>query len=60
VCVGLAAVDAPPSPKSQDRLVGVPVEVSAKATWSGAGPLVGVAVKLAVGGGGVVPASGSK
>ena len=47
--------------KSHDQLVGEPVEASAKATSSGAVPLVGVAVKSAVGatpppgGGGPLP-----
>ena len=49
--------------KSHDQLVGAPVDVSVKLTVSGASPLVGVAVKAAVGavpgggggGGGVVP-----
>ena len=39
------------SPKSQKRLVMLPVEVSLNATDSGAVPLVGAALKLATGGG---------
>jgi len=38
------------SPKFQFQLVGIPVEVSVNRTVSGAGPLVGEAVKLAMGG----------
>ena len=38
-----------PSPKSQTRLVIVPVEVHPKLTNSGAVPEVGVALKLATG-----------
>src|SRR5438105_2112732 len=38
-----------PSPKSQKRLVIVPVELSVKLTVSGLAPLVGFAVKLAAG-----------
>ena len=50
VCEGDCRVDVGVrSPKSQDQLVGEPVLVSAKFTVSGAVPLVGVAVKLAVG-----------
>ncbi len=48
-CWGDCEVDVPPSPKSQDQLVGEPVLVSVKFTTSGAVPVVGVAVKLAVG-----------
>ena len=36
-----------PSPKFHDQFVGVPVEVSANWTPSGADPVVGVAVKPA-------------
>ena len=39
----------PPSPKAQAQLVGEPVLVSVKFTVRGAVPLVGVAVKPAVG-----------
>jgi hypothetical protein len=39
-----------PSPKFQERLVTVPVDVSVRVTGSGAVPLVGLAVKLATGG----------
>ncbi len=47
---GDCAVDVPtPSPKSQAQLVGEPVLVSVKFTVSGAVPVIGVAVKLAVG-----------
>jgi hypothetical protein len=42
--------DVAPSPKLQDQAVGLPEDVSVKATVSGAGPLVGVALKLAAGG----------
>src|SRR5438445_5562224 len=38
-----------PSPKSQKRLVIVPVELSVKLTASGRSPLVGLPAKLAVG-----------
>src|ERR1051325_5698803 len=38
-----------PLPKSQNRLVIVPVEVSVKTTWNGTTPFVGDAVKLALG-----------
>ena len=38
-----------PSPKSQNRLVIVPVEASEKVTSSGHAPLVGLAVKFATG-----------
>src|SRR5947209_4710171 len=38
-----------PSPKSQNRLVIVPVELSVKVTVRGITPLVGVAAKLATG-----------
>src|ERR1700716_845822 len=38
-----------PSPKSQKRLVIVPVELSVKLTLRGLRPLVGLPVKLAVG-----------
>ena len=38
-----------PSPKSHDRDVGLPVDVSVNCTASGADPLVGEAVKPAVG-----------
>src|SRR5216684_6672893 len=38
-----------PSPKSQNRLVIVPVELSVKETLSGLRPVVGLPVKLAVG-----------
>src|ERR1035437_2070660 len=38
-----------PSPKSQNRLVIVPLELSVNVTASGAAPLVGVPVKLATG-----------
>ena len=48
-CEGDCTVDVAPSPKFQDQLVGEPVLVSVKFTVSGAVPLVGVAVKLAVG-----------
>ena len=54
VWLGFCAVDVPPSPKLHDQDVGLPDEVSVKATASGAGPLVGDAVKLATGGGGGV------
>src|ERR1041385_7062408 len=40
----------PPSPKSQNRFVMKPVEVSVKVTVSGSPPLVGLAVKPADGG----------
>src|SRR5712672_280965 len=39
-----------PSPKSQNRLVISPVELSMKLTFKGLRPLVGVAVKTAAGG----------
>ena len=48
-------MDVAPSPKSQAQAVGDPVEVSVNWTASGAGPDVGVAVKLAVGGAGALP-----
>src|SRR6266446_6468606 len=38
-----------PSPKSQNRLVIVPVELSVKVTLSGLRPVVGLPVKFAVG-----------
>ena len=38
-----------PSPKFQDQPVTLPVEVSLKVASSGAGPLVGLAVKPATG-----------
>jgi hypothetical protein len=41
--------DVAPSPKLQDQAVGLPEDVSVKATASGAGPLVGEALKLATG-----------
>ena len=41
-----------PSPKSQVQVVGTPVEVSLTDTVTGTIPLVGVAPKDAVGGGG--------
>src|SRR5258706_13455142 len=47
----------PPSPKLQNRLVIVPVEVSVNVTVSGTAPLVGVAVKLAAGTTAPVPVS---
>ena len=49
VCEGDGEVDVPPFPKVQAQLVGEPLLVSVKFTASGAVPLVGVAVKLAVG-----------
>jgi hypothetical protein len=51
VCVRLTAVVllVPPSPKLHDRVATAPVEVSVNVTVNGAGPLVGVAVKLATG-----------
>ena len=56
MCDGLCAVDVPPSPNVHAQLVGCPVDVSVKATVSGAVPLVGDPVKFATGGsgGGVV------
>jgi hypothetical protein len=45
--VGVVAVV--PSPRLQDRLVTLPVEVSVSVTASGAVPVLGVAVKLAWG-----------
>ena len=52
--LGFASVDVGvPSPKFQTRASTAPVEVSAKATVSGAVPEVGVAVKDAVGAGSV-------
>src|SRR5260221_6643991 len=47
-----------PSPKSQKRLVMVPVEVSVKLTVSGQAPFVGVAVKLAAGTAAPTPVTG--
>ena len=38
-----------PSPKSQNRFVTVPVEISVKLTLNGLSPIVGFAVKLATG-----------
>ncbi len=49
VCEGEREVDVPPSPKVQAQLVGEPLLVSVKFTTRGAVPVVGVAVKLAVG-----------
>ena len=49
MCEGEADEEVPPSPKSQAQLVGEPVLVSVKFTVSGTAPLVGVAVKLAIG-----------
>src|ERR1017187_2059665 len=40
----------PPSPKLQDQLVTLPLDVSVKVTVSGTRPLVGLPVKLATGG----------
>ena len=47
--VEVFALPEPGSPKFQLQEVGLPVEVSVKATGSGADPLVGVAVKDAAG-----------
>ena len=47
-----------PSPKSQNRLVIVPVEVSVKLTANGFEPLVGVAEKFASGTNAPVPVTG--
>ena len=49
---GFCAVLVPPSPKFQLQLVIEPVEVSVKPTVRGSVPLVGVALKPAVGAGG--------
>jgi len=59
VCDGEREVDVPPSPKVQLQLVGEPALVSVKFTASGAVPLVGVAVKLAVGAGPPGPVTSS-
>ena len=48
-CVGFCAVEAPPSPNSQDQEVGAFVERSVKVTSKGATPAVGLAVKSAAG-----------
>ena len=40
-----------PSPNFQAHVLTVPVEVSVNCTGRGAGPVVGVALKLATGGG---------
>jgi hypothetical protein len=40
-----------PSPRFQDRLDTLPVDVSVRVTTSGAVPVVGLAVKLATGAG---------
>src|SRR6266851_1310986 len=45
------------SPKSQNRLVMVPLELSVKLTVSGLGPLVGLPLKLATGATAPVPVS---
>jgi hypothetical protein len=50
VWLGFCWEEVPPSPKLHDQLVGLPEDVSVKATVSGAGPLVGEALKLAAGG----------
>src|ERR1043166_9895019 len=47
-----------PSPKSQKRLVIVPVEVSVNVTVNGHAPFVGVAVKLATGTMAAAPVTG--
>ena len=51
MCVRFVAdvIDAPPSPKLQERLLIVPVEMSLKVTVNGVVPLVGVAVNSATG-----------
>ncbi len=49
---GLWAVEVAPSPNVQDQLVGLPVELSVKATLSGTVPDVGVPLNDAVGGNG--------
>jgi hypothetical protein len=49
VCVGFWLVDVPPSPNVHAQLVGPPVLVSVNVTSNCAGPLVGLAVKDAVG-----------
>ena len=59
MCEGDCAVDVPPSPKVQAQLVGPPVLVSVKLTVSGTEPVVGVAVKLAVGAGPAGPLTSS-
>ena len=51
MCVGFASVEVPLSPKSHDQLAAL-VERSTKETASGATPLVGLALKSAVGAGG--------
>ena len=50
MCDGCCAVDVPPSPKVHDQAVGDPVELSVKATVSGAMPAVGDPLKSATGG----------
>jgi hypothetical protein len=50
VFTGFSDVENVPSPKSQDHVVGLPVEVSVKVTASGAAPDVGVPTNEAVGG----------
>jgi hypothetical protein len=50
VCDGFCDVDVEPSPKFHDQLVGVFVEVSVKATVSGAVPELGEVVNEATGG----------
>ena len=54
VCEGFCNVDVAPSPNVQAHDVGVPVDRSVKLTISGALPMVGVALKSAVGAGGAV------
>jgi hypothetical protein len=49
VWLGFWALELVPSPKSQLQLVGLSVELSLKETASGALPLVGLALKSAVG-----------
>jgi hypothetical protein len=50
VWFGFCWDEVPPSPKLHDQAVGLPEDVSVKATVSGAGPLVREALKLAAGG----------
>jgi hypothetical protein len=50
VWLGLLDVLVPPSPNVHEWFVIVPVDASVKVTFSGAAPLVTLAVKLATGG----------
>ena len=47
--LGFCAVEVPPSPNVQDQEVGLPVDVSVKATVRGGAPEVGLPVKFATG-----------